>query len=158
MSEDQQEEGRYFEDFKVGEKRTFGAYEVTREEIIEFAGKYDPQPFHMSEELARDSFLGGLCASGWHTCAMTMRMMVDSMMDKGPSLGSPGVDGIRWLRPVRPGDVLSVEIETKELRPSRSKPDIGSVHQDVTVMNQKGEAVMTLKSVALFKRRSPGAS
>ncbi len=146
----------YLEDYEVGAIHEFGAYAVSEEEILEFAGKYDPQYFHTDAEAAEKSWFGGLIASGWHTCAITMRMLVDAMGGRAHSLGSPGVDQIRWLRPVRPGDVLSVRSEITELRPSRSKPGIGSLHQDLTVLNHKGEAVMTLKSIGILKRRPGG--
>lgn len=148
-------DGLYLEDFEVGRTVSYGAYEVTEEEIIEFAEKYDPQPFHLSHEAAKGSFLGGLCASGWHTCSMTMRMMIDELTRTGggTSLGSPGIDELRWLRPVRPGDVLSVINEVTEVRPSRSRPDVGTVHSNMIVNNQKGEPVMTFKSIAFFPKR-----
>ncbi|MCH8861204.1 MAG: MaoC family dehydratase [Proteobacteria bacterium] len=143
----------YMEDYEVGTIQEFGAYEVTEEEILEFAKKYDPQFFHVDVEAAKESWFGGLIASGWHTCAMTMRMLVDSMEGRAHSLGSPGVDEVRWRRPVRPGDILSVKTEITELRPSRSRPGFGSLHQDMTVSNHKGEVVMTFKSIAMLQRR-----
>ena len=143
----------YMEDYEVGTIQEFGAYEVTEEEILEFAKKYDPQFFHVDVEAAKESWFGGLIASGWHTCAMTMRMLVDSMEGRAHSLGSPGVDEVRWRRPVRPGDILSVKTEITELRPSRSRPGFGSLHQDMTVSNHKGEVVMTFKSIAMLPRR-----
>lgn len=145
---------RYLEDFVVGATDEFGRYEVTREEVLEFAGKYDPQPFHLDDEAAKNSIFGGLCASGWHTSAMAMRMIVDHMRGRGgSSLGSPGVDGIRWLRPVFPGDVLRMRTELKEVRPSRSRADIGSIHSLWTIFNQNDEPVMTLKSIGIVARR-----
>ena len=115
--------GMYFEDIELGGRERFGHYEVTAEEIVAFAKKYDPQPFHIDPEAAKRSLFGGLCASGWHTCAMAMRMMVDRMKETGTySLGSPGVDEVRWKRPVYPGDVLSLEVSiSHRLRSSRSK-------------------------------------
>ena len=105
----------FYEDLTVGSEEAFGSYEVTKEEIIEFAGKYDPQPFHLDEEIAKHSVFGSLCASGWHTCAMTMSLLVDYMKDKGfAGMGSPGVDNIRWKTPVFPGDILSVKSEVIE--------------------------------------------
>ncbi len=145
---------RWFEDLKVGETRRFGAYEVTREEVLAFAEAYDPQPFHLSDEAAAQTHFGRLAASGWHTCAMTMRMLVDAgREDPYAGLGSPGVDELRWLRPVFPGDVLSVEMTVTELRASRSKPDLGTLHSDVRVFNADGDAVMTFKSIVLVRRR-----
>lgn len=148
---------KYLEDMQVGSRASFGRYEVTREEVIEFASKYDPQPFHLDDEAAAKTYFGRLSASGWHTCAMTMRMLVDNMQSGGSGeragLGSPGWDELRWLRPVYPGDVLRVETEITEVRPSRSRPEMGSVHSDITVFNQKNEPVMTVKSIGLMRRR-----
>ena len=140
-----------FERFEIGQVQDFGAYEVTKEEIVEFAGKYDPQFFHLDEEAAKESLFGGLCASGWHTCAMTMAMMVENMDKTGRSLGSPGVDALRWLKPVYPGDVLSVRMEVLELTPSKSRP-IGFVKSKVTVLNQDGVPVMEFISNGIFPR------
>ncbi|MFC6689387.1 MaoC family dehydratase [Jhaorihella thermophila] len=142
-----------FESFQVGQVQEFGAYEVTEEEIIEFASKYDPQFFHLDPEAAKKSLFGGLCASGWHTCAMTMRMMVDNMERRGTSLGSPGVDDLRWRKPVYPGDVLSVRMEVVGLEPSKSRPQIGIVLSTVQTRNQKGEVVMEFLSKGIFPRR-----
>lgn len=148
----------FLEDFSPGDAREFGAYEVTEEEIIEFAGKYDPQPFHLDHDAAAKSIFGRLCASGWHTCAMTMRMMVDHMKEigDGASLGSPGIDRVRWLKPVFPGDVLSVKSVVEDVRPSKSKPGIGVVRQSYTVSNQQGEPVMAFTGNAFFPRREAG--
>ena len=144
----------YLEDIQVGAKQSFGRYEVTRDEVIEFASKYDPQPFHLSDEAASRTHFGRIAASGWHTCAMTMRMMVDNMGELGGSgMGSPGWDELRWLRPVYPGDVLRVETEVLETRPSRSKPEIGSVRSAISVFNQDDEPVMTVTSIGLMRRR-----
>lgn len=146
----------YLEDIRVGEKQSFGRYEVTREEVIEFATKYDPQPFHLSDEAAAKTHFGRIAASGWHTCAMTMAMLVESMIgEESASLGSPGWDELRWLRPVYPGDTLRVEMETLEARPSRSKPEIGSVKSRIDVFNQDDAKVMTVTSIVLVRRR-PG--
>ena len=143
----------YLEEFEPGDEREFGAYHVTEEEIVEFAGKYDPQPFHLDPEAARKSLFGRLCASGWHTCAMTMRMLVDEMKDRGSSLGSPGVDEVRWLKPVFPGDTLSVRVVVDDVKRSTSKPNLGTVHTSYTVMNQRREPVMTFSGTAFFPRR-----
>ena len=145
-----------FESFKIGHKQSFGAYEVTEDEIIEFAGKYDPQFFHLDHEAAKQSLFGGLCASGWHTCAMTMSMMVENMDLHGRSLGSPGIDSLRWLRPVYPGDVLSVQMEVLDTVPSKSRPNIGVVTNKVSVSNDKGVIVMEFISKGIFKRRAAG--
>ncbi|WP_281300298.1 MULTISPECIES: MaoC family dehydratase [unclassified Iodidimonas] len=155
----QQQQTVFFEDFKIGQEDHFGRYEVTRDEVIDFARRYDPQPFHVDDEAARSSLFGGLCASGWHTCAMTMRMMVDHMKENGvASLGSPGVDEIRWLQPVFPGDVLSVQMKITNTRRLKSRPEIGNIQSDYTVLNQKGEPVLTFKSNGFFAARSAGDS
>lgn len=143
-----------FESFEVGQVVTFGAYKVTEEEVIEFASKYDPQFFHLDREAAKTSLFGGLCASGWHTCAMTMSMLVENMSKTGTSLGSPGVDDLRWKKPVFPGDVLSVTMEVEELILSKSRPSIGIVASRVIVKNQTGEAVMTFLSKGIFPRNA----
>lgn len=146
----------YFEDFEIGAVREFGTYAVTKDEILEFAGKYDPQPFHLSEEAGRGMHFGGLCASGWHTCAMVMRMIVDGMANTGAgSLGSPGVDELRWKKPVYPGDVLRLVTTVLDKRESRSRHDMGSVFLEYQVLNQKNEPVMSLKPIVMYKRRSP---
>jgi acyl dehydratase len=145
---------RYLEDFRVGERHSFGSYAVTREEVIEFASKYDPQPFHLDDAAAAKTYFGRLSASGWHTCAMTMRMLVDSMKDaESASLGSPGLDELRWLKPVYPGDTLGCETECIEVRPSTSRPEMGSIKNRLTVRNQDGEAVMTMTSIGLMRTR-----
>lgn len=141
-----------FETMQVGQKQSFGNYLVTKEEVIEFAQKYDPQFFHLDEEAAKKSLFKGLCASGWHTCAMTMSMMVANMKQKGGSLGSPGVDALRWMRPVYPGDRLSVEMEILETNPSKSRPEIGVVVSKVTVFKQDRTPVMEFISKGIFPR------
>ncbi|MDC0345055.1 MaoC family dehydratase [Planktomarina sp.] len=141
-----------FESFEIGQKQSFGAYKVTEDEIIEFASKYDAQFFHLDHEAAQDSLFGGLCASGWHTCAMTMSMMVENMNLYGRSLGSPGIDSLRWLRPVYPGDILSVQMEVLDTAPSKSRPTIGVVTNKVSVSNHKGVAVMEFTSKGIFRR------
>lgn len=145
---------KYFEDIEIGSRTSFGRYEVTREEVIEFASKYDPQPFHLSDEAAAQTYFGRLSASGWHSCAMTMRMLVENMKgEKSAGLGSPGVDEIRWLRPVYPGDTLRVETEIVDKTPSKSRPDMGSFRSLVTIFNQDDEPVMTMKSIGLIRKR-----
>jgi len=141
-----------FETFQVGQVQNFGAYEVTEAEIIEFAQKYDPQFFHLDPEAAKKSLFGGLCASGWHTCAMTMSMLVENMDKHGRSLGSPGIDNLRWRRPVYPGDVLSVHMEVLELKPSKSRPEIGFVISKVRVHNQQKQDVMEFISKGIFPK------
>jgi len=141
-----------FETFEVGQVQDFGAYEVTESEIVEFAQKYDPQYFHLDPEAAKKSLFGGLCASGWHTCAMTMSMLVANMDKHGRSLGSPGIDSLRWRRPVYPGDVLSVHMEVLETKPSKSRPEIGLVISKVIVRNQQHLDVMEFISKGIFPR------
>ena len=144
----------YFEDVEIGTKSAFGRYEVTRDEVTAFARQFDPQPFHLSDEAAASTYFGRLSASGWHTTAMTMRMLVDNMSAvQQAGLGSPGIDELRWLKPVYPGDVLRVETEIVEKRPSRSRADMGSFKSRVTVLNQDGTAVMTMLSIGLVRRR-----
>ncbi|MGX9350562.1 MaoC family dehydratase [Shimia sp. W99] len=144
-----------FESFEVGQVRRFGAYKVTRDEIIEFASKYDAQFFHLDDEKAKSSLFGGLCASGWHTCAMTMAMMVEDMETRGRSLGSPGLDDLRWIKPVYPGDTLSVEMTVLATKPSQSRPEIGFVTSRTTVSNQNGDQVMTFTSKGIFPLSTP---
>ena len=143
----------YFEDLEVGRETYFGSYEVTREEVLEFARKYDPQPFHLSDEAAAKTYFGRLSASGWHTCAMTMGVVARHFM-KGEQagLGSPGIDELRWLRPVYPGDTLHVSGEILEKTPSRSNPDIGSFRTRTTVVNQDGVKVLSFTSIVLIRR------
>jgi len=146
----------YFDDLEVGTVERFGRYEVTREEVLDFAGRYDPQPFHLSDEAAANSIFGRVAASGWHTAAMTMRMMVDHWKDTGldeASLGGIGMDELRWLKPVYPGDILSIEAELLEKTPSRSKPDRGVIRVRWATLNQHGEPVMTQISIGMMRRR-----
>jgi acyl dehydratase len=148
---------KYLEDLKVGDRAGFGNYHVTREEVLEFARKYDAQPFHLSDEAAARTHFGRLAASGWHTCAMTMAMLVENLTT-GPQagLGSPGVDELRWLKPVYPGDTLRVETEIVDVTPSRSKPEIGSFRSQVTVFNQDDLPVLRFTSIVLIRRRPAG--
>lgn len=143
----------YFEDFRVGEKTDLGRYTVTEAEILSFARQYDPQRIHTDRDFAAEGPFGALIASGWHTCAMFMRLLVDAMLMESSAIASPGVDGIRWIRPVRAGDVLRAEAEAIEVMPSRTRPDRGLVKHDCKVFNQQDELVMTLRTLALFRRR-----
>jgi len=146
---------QFFEDLEVGEVERFGAYEVTREEVVEFAWRYDPQPFHLEEAAAADTHFGRLAASGWHTCAMTMAMVVENMKDRAHAgLGSPGIDELRWRKPVYPGDTLRCETVMLDKTPSRSRPEMGSFRKSMTVFNQHGEVVMTFTSIGLIRMRS----
>lgn len=145
---------QYLEDIQVGQKAAFGRYEVTREEVVAFASKYDPQPFHLDDEAAARTHFGRLSASGWHSCAMTMSMIVEHLeTHQRAMLGSPGIDELRWLKPVHPGDTLRVESEVVEVRPSRSRPDMGSTRSRVSVFNQNDEAVLTMTAIELMRRR-----
>ena len=144
----------YFEDLEVGTERLFGSYHVTREEILEFAHKYDPQPFHLNDEAAAKTHFGRLAASGWHTAAMVMRVVVDCLAaEQQAGLGSPGVDELRWLRPVHPDDTLTVHGKIVDKTPARSKPDIGSVRTQMIVTNQDDVPVMRFTSIVLMQRR-----
>jgi len=144
----------YFEDLEVGAETDFGSYEVTREEVLDFARKYDPQPFHLSDEEAAKTHFGRLSASGWHTAAMTMAVIARHVVDEEQAgLGSPGIVEIRWKKPVYPGDTLHVRGRILEKTPSRSRPEMGSFRTETTVTNQHGEFVMTFISIVLIRRR-----
>lgn len=144
----------YWEDLEVGTETEFGHYEVTREEVLEFAHKYDPQPFHIDDAAAARTHFGRIAASGWHTAAMTMRVIVDALSREPQSgLGSPGVDDLRWLRPVYPGDTLTMRGLIVDKTPSRSKPEIGTIRTQTTVTNQDGVDVMRFTSIVLMQRR-----
>ncbi len=143
----------YFEDFKAGDVISLGERTLGKDEIIAFAREFDPQPFHVDEEAANQSMFGGLIASGWHTCAIVMRMMCDSHLNECASLGSPGLDNIRWLQPVRPGDTLRADRVILETRVSQSKPSVGIIKSRWEVRNQKGEMVMTMEGFGMFGRR-----
>jgi len=144
---------KYFDDVQVGDVMRFGRYEVTRDEIIEYARQFDPQPFHLDEEAANASMFGGLIASGWHTGAMFIRMVVEQMTPVHATTGAMGFDDLKWLKPVRPGDVLSVESEIREKIESRSRPDRGTVKIESRISNQRGEVVMSLVSLVIYLRR-----
>ena len=147
----------FWEDFRIGQREKIGSVVVDRDEVIEFARRYDPQPFHIDEEAARKSIYGGLIASGWHTCAMVMRLMCDSYLLESASLGSPGLENVKWLRPVRPGDTLTAYRTTEEARASSSRPDRGIVKTMWEVENQQKELVLTMSGVNFFLKRNPGA-
>ncbi|MEW5958117.1 MAG: MaoC family dehydratase [Chloroflexota bacterium] len=138
---------RYFEDYIAGSVHEFGPIGVEEAKIITFARRFDPQPFHLDPEAVRETMFGGLIASGWHTASLMMRLMVDHYLSRVASLGSPGVDELRWLKPVRPGDELSVRVAILETKRSRSKPERGIVRSFVEVLNQEGEVVMSMKAV-----------
>ena len=141
-----------FDTLAPGDEIDLGSRQVTETEIIAFARDFDPQPFHIDPDAADASIFGGIIASGWHTCALTMRLLVDGFLSHATSMGSPGVEQIRWLRPVRPGDTLTARIRVLEKRPSQSKPDRGSIKSLTEVTNQAGDLVMTMESFVLMGR------
>ena len=144
----------YFEDLVVGSKASFGSYAVTREEVIAFASQYDPQPFHLDDEAAAQTHFGRLSASGWHTCAMTMAMIVENLKaTEQAGLGSPGHDELRWITPVYPGDTLRCETELLEKRQSQSKPEMGIFRSKMMVFNQDDVIVMSFVSIAMIRVR-----
>jgi acyl dehydratase len=145
---------RYFEDFQPGLELPFGPHTVTRSEIVAFAAEFDPQPMHLDEAAAAETMLGGLAASGWHTCAMFMRMAYDGWVGESASLGSPGIESTKWLRPVRPGDVLSGRSVVIETRASKSRPQIGLVRFRHEVENERSEPVLLTENTIMLSRRS----
>ncbi|MBE24496.1 MAG: dehydratase [Rhodospirillaceae bacterium] len=144
----------YFEDFQVGQVYELGSYTVSEEQILTFAREFDPQPFHVDSVLAAESIYGGIIASGLHTASIFMRLLYDGLLCRSASMGSPGQDELRWLRPVRPGDTLTARGTVEELIPSKSKPDRGLVRKSYEVLNQHGEKVMTMRGLGMFGRRS----
>lgn len=143
----------YWEDFPVGSVREFGGITLSRDDIVRFAREFDPQPFHVDEAAAAASFFGGIIASGWHTCALAMRMMCDAYLLETASLGSPGVDSIKWLKPVRPGDTLRIRSSVLDARPLESKPHIGLVYSQWRMYNQTDECVMEMLGHGMLRRR-----
>jgi acyl dehydratase len=148
----------YFEDFAPGQDIDLGTRTVTEEEIVAFARAYDPQPFHVDRDAAAHSIYGGVIASGWHTCGMMMRMVVDGLLKRSASMGSPGLDGVRWLAPVRAGDTLNVRYQTVQVKASASKPDRGVVWSKWVAINQHGQTVCTVEGMGMFGRRPGGES
>jgi len=146
----------YFEDFAPGQDIDLGTRTVTEEEIVAFAREYDPQPFHVDRDAAAHSIYGGVIASGWHTCGMMMRMVVDNLLNRSASMGSPGLDGVRWLAPVRAGDTLNVRYQTVQVKASASKPDRGVVWSKWVAINQHGQTVCTVEGMGMFGRRPGG--
>jgi acyl dehydratase len=144
---------RYFEDYEPGRVYEFGSITVSEDEIIEFAERYDPQVFHVNPDLAGKSVFGGLVASGWHTAALAMRLLVDYFISHVAALGSPGSDELRWLKPVRPGDTLSLRVTVVETRRLKTKPDRGIVRSFVEVLNQDHEVVMTRIAISIILAR-----
>ncbi|MDD0811261.1 MaoC family dehydratase [Curvibacter sp. RS43] len=147
----------YWEDLQVGSQRDLGSISPTREEILAFAGQFDPQPFHLDDEAAKASVFGALCASGWHTCAMAMRLMVTNFLHEAASLGSPGLESVKWLKPVYPGDTLNLRHSVLESRPMSKRPDVGLVRTQWAMFNQHGEQVLHMEGYGMFRRRHPGA-
>jgi acyl dehydratase len=143
----------YWEDLTVGSKRELGSVQPTKEEILVFATQFDPQPFHVDEEAARDSIFGGLCASGWHTCAMAMRLMVDNFLTQAASLGSPGLESLKWLKPVFPGDTLTLYHTILESRAMGKRADVGLVRTAWEMVNQHGDRVLYMDGYGMFRRR-----
>jgi acyl dehydratase len=145
---------RYFEDFVVGEVTELGSVDVSEAEIIEFAGRFDPQPFHVDPDAAKDGPFGGLIASGWHTTAMFMGMFVRTILLDSASMGSPGIEELRWTAPVRPGDTLSGRVTVTDVQPSKTNPKRGTVFTTSEVFNQNGDLVMTMRGRGFFGRRA----
>ena len=143
---------RWFDHFKVGEVFEFGDCLLEEADIVAFARQFDPQPFHIDADAAARSIFGGLIASGWHTTALMMRMMVDHFISPDSSMGSPGMDEVRWLRPVRPGDRLRVRLRIAAVKASTSKPDRGVVHEELEVLNQHNDVVMTCRGMGIYRR------
>lgn len=147
---------KYLEDIQPGDVSEVGGYTLTEAEIIEFASRFDPQPFHLDAEAGRQTHFGGLVASGWHTASIMMRMMVDEFLSPETSLGSPGIDELRWLKPVRPGDTLRLRLTVLEARRSRSRPEMGTTRHRMEVLNQKGEVVMSMLGLGMVRARTAG--
>ncbi|MES2759811.1 MAG: MaoC family dehydratase [Pseudomonadota bacterium] len=143
----------YFEDFHPGQEIALGSRTVSEEEIIAFATQFDPQPFHVDHDAAAASIFGGVIASGWHTCSLMMRLIVDKLMSESSSMGSPGLDGVRWLLPVRADDTISVTYLTTKVKASTSKHDRGVVWSTWTATNQHGQPVCTIEGMGMFGRR-----
>ena len=143
-----------FADFHAGQVIEAGPYVLTEAELVKFAEAYDPQWFHTDAEAAAESAFGGLIASGWHTCAIAMRLMCDAYLLDSASLGSPGLEKLSWLKPVYPGDTLRVRLEVLESRPLASRPGVGMIRSHWDVMNQHGETVLTMEGYGMFRRRA----
>ena len=148
----------WWEDLQPGSVRELGTTSVTKEEIQEFAAKYDPQPFHLDEEAGRRSMFGALAASGWQTCGLAMRLTVDNLLRHTDSKGSPGLESLKWLKPVYPGDLLSLRHTIVESRPLRKRPDTGMVRARWELFNQHGDKVMEMEGYGFFGRRTPATA
>jgi acyl dehydratase len=149
---------RYWEDFNVGHLGDYGRKRVSAEEIKEFAAEFDPQPMHLDEAAARATMAGGLCASGWHTCGIMMRIVADGFLLNSSSMGAPGVEEIRWLAPVRPGDELTVRATVRDKKASQSRPDLGFLDMFFEVLNGAGICVMTARTNLMLGRRAAASS
>lgn len=147
----------HFEDFASGQVYDLGALTVTREEIIDFASEFDPQPFHLEEDAGKVSILGGLAASGWHTGSLVMRLLATNLLNKTTGRGSPGISKLQWKRPVFPGDTLTASAEILDTKELRSKPDLGIVMVRVTAANQQGTVVLLWENPILFAKREAGS-
>lgn len=145
----------YFEDFRLNAAMTYGAYRVSADEIRSFASEYDPQPMHLDEAAAHKSLLGGLAASGWQSCSILMRMIIDGFLHNAASMGAGGIDEVRWFKPLRPDDVLHVRHTITGMRASQSKPDRGFVNFHFQLINQNNDVVMEQRNGIMFERRNP---
>jgi acyl dehydratase len=145
----------YWEDLATGSVRELGSVTVSAEEIKDFAEQFDPQPFHVDELAGRRSIFGNLCASGWHTCALAMKLTVENFLNESSSMGSPGLENLRWLKPVYPGDTLTLKHSIVESRPLRKRRDTGLVRAVWEMFNQNGEKVMQMEGYGMFRRRTP---
>lgn len=145
----------FWEDMAVGQVRELGTISPTREEIIAFASQFDPQPFHLDDAAGEASVFGGLCASGWHTCAMAMRLMVTNFLNQTSSLGSPGLENIRWTKPVYPGDTLRLQSSVLEIKTMGRRPDVGMTRNLWEMFNQHGDLVLRMEGWGMFRRRHP---
>ena len=150
--------GWYFEDFFAGQELALGSRTVTEQEIVTFATEFDPQPFHVDHDAAGASIFGGVIASGWHTCSMMMRIVVDGLMASAASMGSPGLEKVRWILPLRAGDTINVTYLTTAVKASASKPDRGVVYSTWKAVNQHGELVCTIEGMGMFGRRPIGGT
>lgn len=146
----------WWEDLQVGETRDLGTITPTEEETVAFARQFDPQPFHLDAEAAKASVFGALSASGWHTCAMAMRLMVTNFLNESSSLGSPGLESVKWLKPVFPGDTLRLQHTILEKRPMSKRLDVGLVRTTWEMFNQQGDKVLFMEGYGMFRRREPG--
>lgn len=147
----------WWEDLSVGDVKDLGSLSPTAEEIVAFARQFDPQPFHLDPEAAKDSVFGALCASGWHTCSLAMRLMVTNFLHESASLGSPGLENIRWQKPVFPGDVLRLQHTIVDKRPMNKRPDVGLVRTVWEMFNQHGDKVLHMEGHGMFRRRVPAS-